>query len=119
MKFTGSNNSHPVGFPGRFSSGTDKRIGLSPFRAVGALATTGDVRVAAKPAQVSERTLRRWLTQPEFQAELNKAETELVRTATRRLERLVSKALGILEAVMDDKKVADNPRSRGITWKYR
>ncbi|MFH1844190.1 MAG: hypothetical protein ABIF77_13370 [bacterium] len=85
------------------------------FRAVVTLATTGNMPAAAEAAGVSVRTLQRWATLPAFRQEVLAAETEIVRTAARRLGTLAQKALGVLESVMDDGAAADSPRIRAAS----
>ncbi len=82
------------------------------YRALTALVATGDRAAAAEAGGVSERTLRRWLDKSAFRAQLCEAESEVVRTAARRLGRLADKALGVLEGVMDNSDAPDHPRIR-------
>jgi transposase-like protein len=93
----------------------EKELKPCHYRAVTALVASGDVTVAAQAAGVSERTLRQWMIQWAFKSELDNAETEVVRSAARRLGRLADKALAVLENVLDDTSTAGNPRIRAAT----
>lgn len=62
-------------------------------RALAALMTAGTVKSAAAMSGVSERTLHRWLRDPEFAAQLAHVEAELVDAAARRLLSLTEDAI--------------------------
>lgn len=62
-------------------------------RALAALMTSGTVKSAAALSGVGERTLHRWLRDPEFAAQLAAAEAELVDAAARRLLSLTDDAI--------------------------
>ena len=62
-------------------------------RALAALMTTGTVKSAAQLSGVGERTLHRWLRDPEFAAQLAQVEAELVDSAARRLLSLTDDAI--------------------------
>lgn len=97
-------------------NGTHKK-NLRPdqFRAVAVLVATGDTSLAANAGGVSMRTLRRWLSTAEFMEELARAETDCIRSASRRLAGLVEKALSELETVLDDQGATHNPRIRAAS----
>lgn len=81
----------------------NEKLTTAQQRAITALLTTKSIVEAAKTAKIAERTLRRWLAEDEaFRQALTMAEGELITLATRRLLGLQSKALGVLEAVLDD-----------------
>ena len=81
-------------------------------RAVQALLTTKGLAEAAQTAQVGERTLARWLTEPVFRAALSQAEGDLLDAATRRLLSLQDSAIGAFEAVLDGEEVSHTVRLR-------
>lgn len=69
-------------------------------RAVRALLTCKTMAEAAISAQVSERTLYRWLQDADFRAALFSAEGELIDGATRRLLRLQDAAIDVLDDLL-------------------
>ena len=81
-------------------------------RAIGALLSCRTVADAAERAKVGKRTLDRWLTDPVFKARLAAAEGELIDAATRRLLQAQSLAIGTLEDILQDPKVAASVRLR-------
>ena len=62
-------------------------------RALAALMTSATVKSAAALSGVGERTLHRWLRDPEFAAQLAQVEAELVDAAARRLLSLTDDAI--------------------------
>ena len=62
-------------------------------RALAALMTSATVKSAAALSGVGERTLHRWLRDPDFAAQLAQVETELVDAAARRRLSLTSEAI--------------------------
>ena len=62
-------------------------------RALAALMTSATVKSAAALSGVGERTLHRWLRDPEFAAQLARVESELVDAAARRLLSLTNDAI--------------------------
>lgn len=88
------------------------RLSAKQQRAIGALMTARDAREAAKLARVSERSLYRWLGDPLFQSEMQRAGQELIISAVRRLASLTWLALDTLEAEMKNKRAAPSVRVR-------
>jgi uncharacterized coiled-coil protein SlyX len=84
---------------------------LSPKqrRAIAALISERSTIAAAEAAKVGERTLRRWLADPGFNAALAKAEAELIDKAGRQLLAGQERALSELYQVMT---TADRPGDR-------
>ena len=76
----------------------------SQKRAIAALLTERDTRAAAVKAGVKERSLYRWLTLPDFKAELQEAEKRSIDAAIRRLAELTAQAVDTLREVMTDKE---------------
>jgi hypothetical protein len=70
--------------------------------AIAALLKTTTVRAAADMAGVGERTLRRWLTRPAFQAEYRRARRELIQGAIHVLLRSTETATHTLVTIMQD-----------------
>jgi hypothetical protein len=81
-------------------SGTE----LSPKqrKAIAALVESGEIQQAAEHANCSRGTLYTWLKQPAFLAALKQAETDSLRSLTRKLVSLGSRATGVIEATMSD-----------------
>lgn len=76
-------------------------------RAIAALLTSRNVVEASQQAQVGERTMRRWLTQPDFRAALLVAEGEAIDLATRRLLGAQEQAINTVVDMLND---ADTPK---------
>lgn len=83
-------------------------------KAINALITTPGVPAAARAAGVSERTLYRWLSSPEFRAALLQAEGEAIDTAARRLLSLSETALDTLANVLEDSTIRADIRLRAV-----
>ena len=81
-------------------------------KAIAALLSSRNVEEAAKAAGVGERTLWRWMSEPEFAMELTHAEARAIDAATRRLVQLQEGAVDTLQAVLDDRKLAPSIRLR-------
>ncbi len=77
-----------------------------------ALLVSRDVRSAATAAGVSERSLWRWLQDPQFTQELHQAESEAINTAARRLIGLSDLALNFLNDLLEDPTAAPGLRVR-------
>lgn len=72
-------------------------------RAIGALLTTPSVVAAAKTCGVGERTLRRWLTDPEFRRAYAEASRGLLNDSIGRLRAITGDAVTALsEALRGD-----------------
>lgn len=71
-------------------------------RAVAALLTERTARAAAEKAKIAERTLYRWLADPDFNRALSEAEGEVIAGATRRLLQLQDKAIDAVDDVFKD-----------------
>jgi len=71
-------------------------------RAVAALLTERTARAAAEKAKIAERTLYRWLADPDFSRALSEAEGEVIAGATRRLLQLQDKAIDAVDDVFKD-----------------
>ncbi len=94
-----------------------RNVGLSAKKrlAIEALLSGYSHSGAANQAGVSERTLRRWLSDPVFSDALRAAEREALNITTRRLLALSGKATQALFDGMDDPKGAVRVRSADIT----
>jgi len=84
------------------AAGVSESKKLTPKQeaAVRALLTSKNVGEAAGAVGVSERTLYRWLADPDFRAALSVAEGDLLDAATRRLLTLQDDAIGAFEDVL-------------------
>ena len=91
-----------------------RQDGLSPVqrRAVAALVVCKTQRAAAASVGIAERTLARWLIDGNFQAELSRAEGEVIAEAVRELLGLASSAVGCLRDTLDDKELSAGVRIR-------
>jgi hypothetical protein len=65
---------------------------------------------ASKETGVSERTVRRWVTEPVFKAELDRRQSEIVQACSLRLVSLTNQALDTLESVLNDVKASAGNR---------
>jgi len=88
------------------------KITATQQRAIVALLSTRGVVEAAKQAKVGQRTLSRWLTEPDFKAALSAAEGELIVAATRRLLQHQDVALTVILSIMADKQYPAGVRLR-------
>ncbi len=77
-------------------------LSLKQQKAVAALLETRTIAAAARAAQVSERTLYRWLNQDAFRDEVKQARRAAVAQATARLQNLSSSAVETLEQMLND-----------------
>ena len=71
-------------------------------RALAALLTCPTKAQAAAQAGIAERTLRSYLSDPEFQREYNKAFGRLVNEATRQAQQALSPAISALRDIVED-----------------
>lgn len=79
-------------------------------RAIAALLTERDTTAAAKAADVSYRTLCRWLEAPLFKAELRAASKAAVDASILRLSELTGQAVGVLREIMLDREASAGTR---------
>jgi hypothetical protein len=70
--------------------------------AIASLLATSTIREAASQCGISERTLKRWLAMPEFQAVLSEAKSDILKAATSKLRRDASAAVDVLSSVAGD-----------------
>lgn len=71
-------------------------------RALQALLTAPDKRTAARMANIGERTLRGFLSDPAFAAEYQRLQGEQIADAAQRGRQSMTEAMDALRAVMDD-----------------
>ena len=79
--------------------------------AIAALLAANTIAEAARAICVSEKTLRRWLAEPDFQAAYRDAPAQAVTAAVGRLQGLLAKAARTLERNMDSGVPAVEVRS--------
>lgn len=79
-------------------------------KALAALLTQPTQEMAAAEAGIDPRTLRRYLADPEFQAEYKKAFSGLVTEATRQAQQSLSAALSTLREILEDSSQAATAR---------
>jgi len=70
-------------------------------KALLALLTYPTREKAAAAAGITSKTLRGYLTEPEFQAEYKRAFTELVEDATRQVQQAIAPALSTLREIVE------------------
>ena len=78
------------------------KLSAKQHRAITALLTSKSVTEAAVATGQGERTIYRWLSEPDFRQALSAAEGDLIDVATRRLLQLQGSALDTLEALLGD-----------------
>jgi transposase-like protein len=85
-----------------------KTGGVTPKqrKAIAALLSSRTIQDAAKAAKVSERTLYRWMNNPDFRAALADAESDAIDQATRRLIDLQDAAIDALKSLLTNKKAS-------------
>ena len=88
------------------------KLNTNQRRAIAALLTSKSVKAAAELADVGERTLYRWLSLPEFRAELSQHEGATIDQAARRLVELGEKAIDELESILDNTQATDGLKLR-------
>jgi hypothetical protein len=71
-------------------------------RAIAAILETTTIRAAAQRAQINERTLRRWVHDPVFQAQYRDARRELIKGAVHTLLHSAGSATHTLVTLMQD-----------------
>ena len=71
-------------------------------KALVALLTNSTKEAAAKAAGIESKTLRRYLSNPDFQAEYRRAFASMVEDATRQAQQTLSPALSVLREIMED-----------------
>ena len=79
----------------------DKELTARQRRAVIAIVTSDSMVEACQIAGVAERTIRRWITQEAFRAELAKIENDMLERATGRLTALQERAIRALQGCLE------------------
>jgi hypothetical protein len=87
-----------------------RELSQKQVRAISALITAPTIADAAWQADVSTRTIDRWLTQRSFQAELRLARSRVFCHAFGHLQQVASRAVAALDRVMHDNNAS--PASR-------
>lgn len=82
------------------------------IKALQALLTQPTKAAAAKEAGIDESTLRRYLSDPEFQKEYKAAFSQLVTDATRQAQKSLSPALSALREIVEDEKESAGSQTR-------
>jgi hypothetical protein len=83
------------------SRGHGEKRSRHEARAIAALLEQPTIGQAAAAAGISERTLRTWMSEPDFHAKLAEARSSLLSAALARLSSLASAAVGVLEKHLD------------------
>lgn len=79
-------------------------------RALQALLTQPTKKAAAAAAGITDRTLREYLADAEFQQEYKRAFCDLVTDATRQAQRALSPALSALRSIVEDEEESASSR---------
>ena len=87
-----------------------KKIEPKHKRAIVGLLTSKSIKEAAEQVGISEKTLHRWLHEPNFQNALYLAESEIIDQLVFRLVSLSLKAIDTLEEISIDHSI--NPSTR-------
>ena len=85
--------------------GPDINIPEFTFRqhsALPAIAVARSVAQAARDTGVAERTLRRWLSDPEFRKELNRVRQESYDLARQQLQAILPRAVSVITEIAED-----------------
>lgn len=90
----------------------ENELTAKQLRAIAVLLSAATVYEAAVALHVHERTLRRWLAEPAFRAELRAAEDAAIDAATRRLIGVVDGSIEALIEVRDDEQSPAHSRVR-------
>ena len=77
-------------------------LSVNQTRALNALLTCKNQTEAARVAGINPRTLRKYMTQTEFQAAYKSAVAELVADATRQAQRALAPAIAALKAIVEN-----------------
>ena len=83
-------------------------------RAIEALLTAPTKKEAAAAAGITERALRKYLADSEFQAEYRKACDALIEDATRQLKQLLPLGLDALEHLLTGETISDTTRHAAV-----
>ena len=87
-------------------------LSIKKQRAIETLATSGNVAEAARAANVSRKTLYRWLRQSDFTEALEVAAQESLANLSRELVRLGAQSVTTLEEAMTDTEAAASTKVR-------
>lgn len=90
----------------------DLKITPAQTRTIAALLTHRTIEDAAKAADVTTRTITRWMEDQNFRLQLANAETNVIDHATRQLIALQADAIKTMASIMDDGKVSPAVRLR-------
>ncbi len=93
-------------------TGHGAKFGRKMEAAIAALLTRPSIEDAARVAGVGEKTIRRWLQEPEFRAEYRKARRESVGQTTARLQQATGAAGATVLKLMTDPNVPAAVRLR-------
>ena len=83
---------------------------VSRETAIQALIAHPHVKQAAAVAGVAEKTLHRWLKEPEFNTQLIEAQREVSKRVTRAVISRAERAATVLDDIMTDKKISPHTR---------
>ena len=85
-------------------------LSQTQHKALQALLTEPTRDAAAKAAGITTRTLRNYLSDPEFQSEYAKAFGQFVTDATRQVQKSLSPAISVLDSIVKDENESTGSR---------
>lgn len=83
---------------------------VSRENAILVLVANPNIKEAAAACGISEKTMHRWLHEPEFAAQLAEAQRYVAKRVTRLVISRAEKAVGVLDTIMSDVETAPPAR---------
>ena len=93
-------------------TGHGTKYGRKKEQAIAALLTQRSPEEAAKSIDISPKTLKRWMRQPEFQAEYLQARRDVVHQTNARIQQNSGAAAAVLLKLMADSTTPASVRAR-------
>lgn len=90
----------------------DVRLSTNQKKALAAILGSPSLVAAAEVSKLSDRTLRRYLSDPVFRAALAAAESDAIDQATRRLLQLTDRAIDTFDRVLSDPAAREGSQLR-------
>ena len=99
-------------------SGTSQALALShnQQRALFAMLTTTSIKAAAAKVGLSERTLRRYMDEPQFKRAYDAERARMLEEAIASLQALAGKAIATLGCVLDDERADSGTKLRSAKF---
>lgn len=93
-----------------------EKLTSKQHKALRVLLAGGSGEDAASAANVTSRTINRWLDKPAFHDELQRRKSAAIDAASVRLAGGMDKAIGVMLRIMDDKTAAPSIRLRAAHY---